>query len=90
MLTNLGEIEIMKELIGRKFFVINLLFLVGAPFLIFAENQQTEIRAQDESSFVALNSSSTNNDENDTDVLSNDSLSDEKMQIQICDASHPC
>lgn len=80
----------MKELIGSKFFVINLLFLVGAPFLILAEHEQIEIRAQDEPSFVALNSSSTNIDENDTDVLSNDSLSEEKMQIQICDASHPC
>jgi hypothetical protein len=90
LLTNLGEIEIMKELIGRKFFVINLLFLVGAPFLILAEYGQVEIRALVEPSFISLNSSSTNNDENDTDVLSNDSLSDEKMQIQICDASHPC
>jgi hypothetical protein len=80
----------MKELICSKFFVINLLFLVGAPFLIFAENQQTEIRAQDESSFVALNSSSTNSDENDTGASNNDTLSEEKMQIQICDASHPC
>jgi len=80
----------MKELIGSKFFVINLLFLVGAPFLILTEHEQIEIRAQDEPSFVALNSSSTNIDENDTGVLSNDSLSEEKMQIQICDASHPC
>lgn len=80
----------MKELIGSKFFVINLLFLVGAPFLILAEHEQIEIGAQDEPSFVALNSSSTSIDENDTDVLSNDSMSEEKMQIQICDASHPC
>jgi hypothetical protein len=80
----------MKELICSKFFVINLLFLVGAPFLIFAENQQTEIRAQDEPSFVALNSSSTNSHENDTSVSSNDTPSEEKMQIQICDFSHPC
>jgi hypothetical protein len=80
----------MRKLIGSKFFVINLLLLVGAPFLILADNEQNEIRAQDVLSFVALNSSSTNIDENDTEGLSNDSLSEEKMQIQICDASHPC
>jgi hypothetical protein len=80
----------MKELICSKLFVINLLFLVGAPFLIFAENQQTEIQAQDEPSFVVLNSSSTNGHENDTGVASNDTPSEEKMQIQICDSSHPC
>jgi hypothetical protein len=80
----------MKVLIGSKFFVINLLFLVGAPFLILAEYEQLEIRAQDEPSLVALNSSNTNIDENDTGVLSNDSLSEDKMEIQICDASHPC
>jgi hypothetical protein len=77
----------MKVLIGSKFFVINLLFLVGAPFLTLAEQEQLEIRAQNEPS---LNSSSTNIDENDTGVLSNDSLSEDKMEIQICDASHPC
>ena len=80
----------MKVLIGSKFFVINLLFLVGAPFLTLAEQQQLEIRALNEPSLVALNSSSTNIDENDTGVLSNDSLSEDKMEIQICDASHPC
>ncbi|MGA7368160.1 MAG: hypothetical protein WBX01_03455 [Nitrososphaeraceae archaeon] len=80
----------MKELICSKFIMINLLFLIGTPFLVLAEHQQIEIRAQDEPSFVALNSSNTNIDENDTDVLSNDTLSEEKMQIQICDASHPC
>ena len=80
----------MRKLIGSKFFVINLLLLVGTPFLILADNEQNEIRAQDVLSFVALNSSSTNIDENDTEGLSNDSLSEEKMQIQICDASHPC
>ena len=81
----------MKGLICNKlFFVINLLFLSGAPFLTLAEYEQVEIKAQNEPSFVAQNSSSTNIDENDTGALSNDSLSDEKMQIQICDASHPC
>jgi hypothetical protein len=80
----------MKELICMKFFVLNLLFLVGAPLLISAEYQQIEILAQDEPSSVALNSSSANIDENDTDVSSNDTLSEEKMQIQICDESHPC
>lgn len=81
----------MKELIcSTKFFVINVLFLVGAPLLIFADNQQTEIRAQDEPSFVVLNSSSTNGHENDTGIASNDTPSEEKMQIQICDSSHPC
>lgn len=81
----------MKELIcSKSFFVINLLFLVGAPFLILGEHEQIEIKAQDKPSFVALNSSSTNIDENGTDVLGNDSMSEEKMEIQICDASHPC
>ncbi|MGH9979142.1 MAG: hypothetical protein ACRD8Z_25415 [Nitrososphaeraceae archaeon] len=80
----------MKELIRRKLFVINLLFLVVAPFLILGELGQIEIRAIVEPNFVSLNSSSTNIDENGTDALSNESQSDEKMQIQICDASHPC
>jgi hypothetical protein len=80
----------MNELIGSKFFVINLLFLVGAPFLILTENEQVESRAQNEPDFVALNSSSRNIGENVTDGSSNDTLSEEKMQIQICDASHPC
>ena len=80
----------MKELICSKFFVINLLFLVGAPSLIFGENQQTEIRAQDEPSFLVLDSSSTNGHENDTGVASNNNTSEEKMQIQICDSTHPC
>jgi hypothetical protein len=91
LLPNLGNIEAMKEIIGSKsFFVINLLFLISAPFLLLAEHEQDEIKAQGEHTFVALNSSSANIDENDTDVLSNDSLPEEKMQIQICDASHPC
>jgi hypothetical protein len=80
----------MKQLIDKKFFLINLLFLTGAHFLILVEHEQTEIRAQIEPDFVSLNSSSTHIDENDTGVLSNDSLSEDKMQIQICDASHPC
>jgi hypothetical protein len=80
----------MKELICSKFILINLLFLVSTPFLIFSEIQQTEIRAQEEPNFVAPNSNSTNSDENDTDVSSNHTLSEEKMQIQICDSSHPC
>ena len=80
----------MKELIDKKFFLINLLFLTGAPFLILVGHEQTEIRAQIEPDFVSLNSSSTHIDENDTGVLSNDSLSEDKMQIQICDTSHPC
>jgi hypothetical protein len=81
----------MKELIRHKFFfVINLLCLVVAPFLILGELGQIEVRALVEPNFVSLNSSSTDNDENGTDALSNDSLSDEKMQIQICDATHPC
>jgi hypothetical protein len=80
----------MKELICSKFIVINLLFLVSTLFLIFSEIQQTEILAQEEPNFVAPNSNSTNSDENDTDVSSNHSLSEEKMQIQICDSSHPC
>lgn len=80
----------MKEIIGKKFFLINLLFLTGAPFLVLVEHEQTEIRAQNEPDFVSLNSSSTHIDENDTGVLSNDSLPEDKMQIQICDASHPC
>lgn len=81
----------MKELIrSRSFLVINLVFLIGVPFLFLAEYEQNEIRAQDEPSFIALNSSSPHIDENDTDVLSNDNKSGDKMEIQICDASHPC
>jgi hypothetical protein len=80
----------MKELICSKFIVINLLFLVSTPFLIFSVIQQTEIRAQEEPNFVAPNSNSTNSDENDTDVSSNHTLSEEKMQIQICDSTHAC
>ena len=81
----------MKELIHCKlFFVINLVFLVGAAFLIISEYEQNVVRAQDEPSLIALNSSSPNVDENDTGVFGNDSMSEEKMEIQICDASHPC
>ena len=80
----------MKELIGEKFFLINLLFLTGATFLILVEHEQTEIRAQIEPDFISLNSSSTHIDANNTGVLNNDSLSEDKMQIQICDTSHPC
>ena len=80
----------MKELIHCKpFFVINLVFLVGAAFLI-PEYEQNVVRAQDEPSLIALNSSSPNVDENDTGVFGNDSMSEEKMEIQVCDASHPC
>jgi hypothetical protein len=81
----------MKELIrSRSFLVINLVFLIGAPFLILAEYEQNEIRAQNEPSFIALISSSPNIGENNTDVLGNDNKSGDKMEIQICDASHPC
>lgn len=80
----------MRKFVSGRFFVINLLFLIGAPFLIFVEDEQIEIRAQIEPDFVALNSSSTHIDENNTGVLSNDSLPEDKMQIQICDESHPC
>lgn len=81
----------MKELIHcEPYFVINLVFLVGAAFLIIPEYEQNVVRAQDEPSLIALISSSPNVNENDTGVFGNDSMSEEKMEIQICDASHPC
>lgn len=63
---------------------------MGAVFLIIPEYEQNVVMAQDEPSLIALNSSSPNVDENDTGVFGNDSMSEEKMEIQICDASHPC
>ena len=81
----------MKKLIHCKpFFVINLVILVGAAFLIIPEYEQNVVRAQDEPSLIALNSSSPGVDENDTSVFGNDSTSEEKMEIQICDSSHSC
>ena len=75
---------------NRVIFVISVLFLVGGIFLSPTEHQQVEIKAQGEPSFIVLNSSSTGVDGNNTGALSNDSTTDKKMEIQICDASHPC
>jgi hypothetical protein len=71
------------------YLITGLLFILGALFIFLAEHGQVQIMAQGELNLVSLNSSSTSVGENNTDVLSNDSL-EEKMQIQICDASHPC
>ena len=69
---------------------IVLVFLVGASFLGFTAYEQKQIKAQGEPNILSLNSNNTNVDENDTVVLSNDSISEEQMEIQICDETHPC
>ena len=72
----------MNELFRSKLLLVTTLLIATVPFLILVGHKQIEIRAQ--------NSSNQSINQNDTSALSNGSLSEEKMQIQICDVSHPC
>lgn len=76
---------------SRRLFLVSCpLLLFGAPFLILAAHEPIEIIAEGELNYVALNSSNPSIDENNTGAMNNNSQVEEKMQIQICDESHPC
>jgi hypothetical protein len=69
---------------------ISLVFFICTSLLELGASEQNQIKAQNQPEFLSLNSNNMTAGKNGTDIGTNDNTSEDKMQIQICDASHPC
>jgi hypothetical protein len=81
----------MTEFIQKGSIVaISLVFFIGTSLLELGEDEQIQIKAQDQPEFLSLSSNNMTAGKNGTEIGTNDNTSEDKMQIQICDESHPC